>query len=74
MPILAVRNLSYHYQDGDYRRYVLRDINAEFEKGKFYAILGLRIRQNNFPVASGRYGVNSEGIIEFEGTPIAIMI
>ena len=61
MPILAVRNLSYHYQDGDYRRYVLRDINAEFEKGKFYAILGLPDPAKQLSCRFGRHGVNSGG-------------
>ena len=49
MPILAVRNLSYHYQDGDYRRYV-KNINA-LRKENFTPFWGLPIRQNNFPVA-----------------------
>ena len=70
MPILAVRILSYHYQDGDYRRYVLRDINAEFEKGKFYAILGPSgSGKTTFLSLLGAMESIQEGIIEFEGTP-----
>ena len=70
MPILAVRNLSYHYQDGDYRRYVLRDINAEFEKGKFYAILGPSgSGKTTFLSLLGAMESIQEGIIEFESTP-----
>ncbi len=38
--ILSVRNLSYFYQDGDTRRYILRDATYDFERGKFYTILG----------------------------------
>ena len=40
MSILTARNLSYYYQDGDTQRYILRDASFEFEKGKFYTILG----------------------------------
>lgn len=40
MAILEVKNLEYFYQDGDTRRYILRDINLNFEQGRFYAILG----------------------------------
>ncbi|WP_026675603.1 ABC transporter ATP-binding protein [Alkalihalobacterium bogoriense] len=38
--ILEAKNLDYYYQDGESRRYILRDTNASFEKGKFYTILG----------------------------------
>lgn len=38
--ILVVSNLSYYYQDGDTRRFILRDASHEFELGKFYTILG----------------------------------
>lgn len=38
--ILSVSNLSYYYQDGDTRRYILNDATQEFERGKFYTILG----------------------------------
>ena len=38
--ILSVKNLSYFYQDGDTRRFILRDASYEFERGKFYTILG----------------------------------
>ena len=38
--ILSVSNLSYFYQDGDTIRYNLKDITFDFEKGKFYTILG----------------------------------
>jgi putative ABC transport system ATP-binding protein len=40
MKIITVENVSYYYQDGDTRRYILNDISCEFEKGKFYTILG----------------------------------
>ena len=38
--ILSITNLSYFYQDGDTIRYILKDITFDFEKGKFYTILG----------------------------------
>lgn len=38
--ILSVRNLNYYYQDGDTRRFILRDVSYDFERGRFYVILG----------------------------------
>ncbi|WP_197276446.1 ABC transporter ATP-binding protein [Bacillus sp. JCM 19034] len=38
--ILEAKNLDYYYQDGESRRYILRNTSASFEKGKFYTILG----------------------------------
>jgi len=40
MAILETKNINYFYQDGDRRRYILKDVNLSFEKGKFYTILG----------------------------------
>lgn len=40
MAILETKNLSYFYQDGDQRRFILKDTNVSFEQGKFYTILG----------------------------------
>lgn len=40
MSILKVENLNYYYQDGEFRRTILKDITVEFEKGKFYSIVG----------------------------------
>ncbi|WP_162012276.1 ABC transporter ATP-binding protein [Streptococcus sp. S784/96/1] len=40
MAILEAKNLSYFYQDGENRRYILRETDISFEKGKFYTILG----------------------------------
>ncbi|MEG0283968.1 MAG: ABC transporter ATP-binding protein [Erysipelotrichales bacterium] len=37
---LSVSNLSHYYIDGDYKRYVLTDINYEFKRGHFYTIMG----------------------------------
>lgn len=38
--ILTLSNLSYYYEDGDTKRYILKDVNYGFETGKFYTILG----------------------------------
>ncbi|MCR6095433.1 ABC transporter ATP-binding protein [Salipaludibacillus agaradhaerens] len=38
--ILEAKDLNYYYQDGESRRYILKDTSASFEKGKFYTILG----------------------------------
>ncbi|MBC5636929.1 ABC transporter ATP-binding protein [Ornithinibacillus sp. BX22] len=40
MMILEAKDLNYYYQDGDMRRYILKDTSVSFEKGKFYTILG----------------------------------
>ena len=40
MSILDVKNITYYYQDGRNKRVILNDLDAEFETGKFYAILG----------------------------------
>ncbi|WP_086312938.1 hypothetical protein A5821_000509 [Enterococcus sp. 7F3_DIV0205] len=40
MAILETKNLSYFYQDGDQRRFILKDTSVSFDQGKFYTILG----------------------------------
>ena len=40
MIVLEVKDLQYYYQDGRKKRVILDNVNAEFETGKFYAILG----------------------------------
>lgn len=40
MKLLETKNIEYYYQDGENRRYILKDVNTSFESGKFYAILG----------------------------------
>jgi len=70
--ILTVKNLSHHYQDGDMRRYVLKDINAAFEQGKFYAILGQSgSGKTTFLSLLGAMDTIQEGIIEIAGTSYA---
>ena len=38
--ILKLENLSYGYEDGGYKRQILKDLSYEFEQGQFYTILG----------------------------------
>ena len=40
MKLIKVEEVSYFYQDGDTKRYILNNVSCEFEKGKFYTILG----------------------------------
>lgn len=40
MSLLETKNVDYYYQDGDQRRYILKDASVTFEKGKCYSILG----------------------------------
>ncbi|MHC5269601.1 ABC transporter ATP-binding protein [Enterococcus sp. LJL98] len=40
MTLLETKNVDYYYQDGDQRRYILKDASVQFEKGKCYSILG----------------------------------
>ena len=41
MSILSVRNVSYSYPDGNKLRGILSRVSYNFEKGKFYSILGV---------------------------------
>lgn len=38
--LMSLQNIHYYYQDGEYKRVVLQDIQAEFNSGIFYTILG----------------------------------
>jgi len=40
MSFLTVDNVNYFYQDGDSKRFILKDISCTFERGTFYTILG----------------------------------
>lgn len=40
MSILEIKDLQYFYQDGDARRYILKNLDATFERGKLYVIVG----------------------------------
>ncbi|HCY06012.1 MAG TPA: ABC transporter, partial [Erysipelotrichaceae bacterium] len=38
--VLKLENIKYGYEDGGFRRDILKDLSYEFEEGKFYTILG----------------------------------
>ncbi|WP_462258434.1 ABC transporter ATP-binding protein [Vagococcus teuberi] len=38
--MLKASKLNHYYQDGDTRRFILKNTNVAFEKGKFYTIVG----------------------------------
>ncbi|MGX6969389.1 ABC transporter ATP-binding protein [Vagococcus bubulae] len=40
MSILKASKLGYYYQDGDIRRFILKNTNISFERGRFYTIVG----------------------------------
>jgi putative ABC transport system ATP-binding protein len=40
MSFLAIEDVNYFYQDGDSKRFILKDVSCTFERGKFYTILG----------------------------------
>lgn len=40
MKLLETKDINYYYQDGENRRFILRNVDTTFETGKFYAILG----------------------------------
>ena len=37
---MKLENLNYGYEDGGYKRQILKDLSYEFEQGQFYTILG----------------------------------
>ena len=38
--ILRLEKINYGYEDGGYRRQILKDLSYDFDSGKFYTILG----------------------------------
>lgn len=70
--ILSVSNLSYFYQDGDTRRYILRDASHEFERGMFYTILGESgCGKTTFLAMISALDTPKTGYVAFEGTDIS---
>ena len=71
MNIIEVKDLYHKYEDGQKMRTVLRDINIDFEEGKFYAILGASGsgKTTLLSLLSGLDTVQTGGII-FEGKDI----
>lgn len=71
MAILEAKNLSYFYQDGDQRRYILKNTNVSFEKGKFYSILGQSgSGKTTFLSLLGALDTPKDGEVLYEGKNI----
>ncbi|NLN45950.1 MAG: ABC transporter ATP-binding protein [Clostridiaceae bacterium] len=71
MALLTAENISYFYQDGDARRYILRDIDYTYEKGKFYTILGESgSGKTTFLSLLGGMDEPKTGTIRYEGEDI----
>lgn len=69
--ILSVSNLSYYYQDGDTIRHILKDINLNFDKGKFYTILGESgSGKTTFLSLISALEEQKQGKIKYDGTDI----
>lgn len=69
MSILEVRDLQYYFQDGENRRYVLNNLNCEFEKGKLYSIVGQSgSGKTTFLSLLGGLDFPSKGSISYNGT------
>lgn len=69
--ILRVENLYHHYQDGQKKKTVLKDVNISFEVGKMYAIVGYSGsgKTTLLSLLSGLDDVQ-EGTIYYEGKSI----
>ena len=71
MSLLKLKDLEYYYQDGDARRYIFKNLNYEFEKGKLYAILG-ESGSGKTTLLSILSGMDSQtsGSVEYNGKSI----
>ena len=71
MNVIEVKELYHKYEDGQKMRTVLKDINIDFEEGKFYAILGASGsgKTTLLSLLSGLDTVQDGGIL-FEGKDI----
>lgn len=71
MGIIEAKNLSYFYQDGDRRRYILKETSVSFEKGLFYTIVGQSgSGKTTFLSLVSALDEPQEGEIFFEGKDI----
>ncbi|OTN77736.1 hypothetical protein A5886_002837 [Enterococcus sp. 8G7_MSG3316] len=71
MTLLETKAVDYYYQDGDQRRYILKETSVAFEKGKFYAILGQSgSGKTTFLSLISALDSPKTGEILFEGTDI----
>lgn len=71
MAILETENINYYYQDGDRRRIILNDTSIQFERGKFYTILGQSgSGKTTFLSLISALEEPKSGIIKYEGKNI----
>ncbi|GAB2025321.1 ABC transporter ATP-binding protein [Lactovum odontotermitis] len=69
--IIQTEGLSYYYQDGDRRRFILRDLDSSFEEGTFYSILGESgSGKTTFLSIVSALEEPKEGEVLFDGTDI----
>lgn len=71
MNIMEVKDLLYYYQDGSKKRIILEGVNASFERGKFYTILGESgSGKTTFLSLISALDAPKEGVILYEGKDI----
>ncbi|MGL5042416.1 MAG: ABC transporter ATP-binding protein [Culicoidibacterales bacterium] len=71
MTFIDAKDLNYYYQDGENRRYILKDVDCQFEKGKFYTILGQSgSGKTTFLSLISALDAPKSGVIAYEGTDI----
>ena len=71
MNILEVKDLLYYYQDGSKKRIILEGVNASFERGKFYTILGESgSGKTTFLSLISALDAPKKGVILYEGKDI----
>lgn len=72
MDFLAVENINYFYQDGDSKRYILKDVSCTFERGTFYTVLGESgSGKTTFLSLISALDKQKEGTILYEGQDIS---
>jgi putative ABC transport system ATP-binding protein len=72
MSLLTVENVNYSFADGDSRRYILENVSCNFERGKFYTIVGASgSGKTTLLSLLGALDEPESGSIRFEGKPIA---
>lgn len=71
MSILEIKNLLYYYQDGSKQRTIFKDVNASFERGMFYCILGESgSGKTTFLSIIGALDIPKDGVVLYEGKDI----
>ncbi|GCF95579.1 ABC transporter ATP-binding protein [Enterococcus florum] len=72
MTILEAKNIDYYFQDGDQRRFILKNVSVSFDKGRLYSILGRSgSGKTTFLSLISALDTPKEGQILFNGKDIA---